>query len=152
MQTTLNFEYQTPYGTSKLMSILLQFCPISNIRLSKSRMLSQWWFAHQISNSTCGRALDCFGIGWQILQTYFLWSTGAFPNSGVGVGLRNFWKNMVRVRRGAAIKILLKIFLFIFSIYFKGKKKFYSGKACKQHPLKACKTTFWESMQTTFWP
>ena len=37
------------------------------------------------------------------------------------------------MRRGAAIKILLKIFLFIFSIYFKGKKIF----------------LFWESLQTT---
>ena len=129
-------EYQTPYGTSKLMSILLQFCLISNMRLSKSRMLSLWWFTHQISNSTCGRALSCFGIGWQILQIDFLWSTGAFSDSGVGARLGNFWKNRVWVRQGAAIKNLIKIFLFLFSIYFKGKNIF----------------LFWESMQTTFWP
>ena len=94
------------------------------MRLSKSRMLSLWWFTYQISNSTCGRALSCFGIGWQILQIDFLWSTSAFPDSGVGLG--NFWKNRVRVRR-------LKIYLFIFSINFKGKNIF----------------LFWESMQTT---
>ena len=115
------------------MSILLQFCLISNMRLFKSRMLSLWWFTHQISNSTCGRALSCFGIGWQILQTDFLWSTGAFSDLGAGVRLGNFWKNRVWVRQGAAIKNLLKVFLFIFSIYFKGKNIF----------------LFWESMQTT---
>ena len=35
-----------------------------------------------------------------------------------GAGLGNFLKNRVRVWRGVAIKKLLKIFLFIFSIYF----------------------------------
>ena len=64
-----------------------------------------------------------------------LWSTGAFPDlgAGAGAGLGNFWKNKVRVQWGAAIKKLLKIFLFLFSIYFKGKNIF----------------LFWESMQTT---
>ena len=51
-----------------------------------------------------------------------LCSTGAFRDSGAGagagVGLSNFWKKWVRVRRDLAIKKLLKIFLFIFSIYF----------------------------------
>ena len=45
-----------------------------------------------------------------------LWSNGAFPDSDAGLG--NFWKSRVRVRRDSAIKKLLKIFLFIFSIYF----------------------------------
>ena len=55
-----------------------------------------------------------------------LCSTGAFRDSGAGAGagLGNFWKRWVRVRvrvrvrRDSAIKQLLKIFLFIFSIYF----------------------------------
>ena len=69
----------------------------------------------------------------------YLWSMGAFPDSGAsvgagaGAGLSNFWKNRVRVRQGATIKKLFKIFLFIFSIYFKGKNIF----------------LFWESMQAT---
>ena len=56
---------------------------------------------------------------------------GVFPDSGVDAGaeLGNFWKNRVRVWQDAAIKKLL----FIFSIYFKGKKIF----------------LLWESMQTT---
>ena len=41
---------------------------------------------------------------------------GAFPNSGAGVradaGLGHFLKSRVRVRRGAVIKKLLKIFLY----------------------------------------
>ena len=49
-------------------------------------------------------------------------STGAFRDSGAGAGagagLGNFRKRWVRVRRDSAIKKLLKIFLFIFSIYF----------------------------------
>ena len=42
---------------------------------------------------------------------------GAFSDSGAGagVGLGNFSKSRVRVQQGAAIKKLLKIFLFIFS-------------------------------------
>ena len=62
-----------------------------------------------------------------------LWTTGVFPDLGADAGLSNFWKNRVWVRQDAAIKKLLKIFLFIFSIYFKGKNIF----------------LFWESMQTT---
>ena len=51
-----------------------------------------------------------------------LWSTGAFPDSGAGVGLGNFWKSWMRVRRGVGCgaKKLLKIFylyfLYIFTI------------------------------------
>ena len=41
-----------------------------------------------------------------------------FRDLGAGAGLGNFWKRWVRVRRDSAIKKLLKIFLFIFSIYF----------------------------------
>ena len=33
-------------------------------------------------------------------------------------GLGNFWKSRVRVRQDSAIKKLLKIFLFIFYLYF----------------------------------
>ena len=62
-----------------------------------------------------------------------LWTTGVFPDLGADAGLSNFWKNRIWVRQDAAIKKLLKIFLFIFSIYFKGKNIF----------------LFWESMQTT---
>ena len=63
------------------------------------------------------------GEGHMVLSwTWNLWSTGAFRDSGagagVGAGLGNFWKRWVRVRRDSAIKKLLKIFLFIFSIYF----------------------------------
>ena len=50
--------------------------------------------------------------------SYFLCSTGAFRDSGAGAGLGNFLKRWVRVRRDSAIKKLLKISLFIFSIYF----------------------------------
>ena len=43
----------------------------------------------------------------------YLWSTGAFRDSGAGAGagLGNFWKRWVRVRQDSAIKKLLKIFL-----------------------------------------
>ena len=51
-----------------------------------------------------------------------LWSTGAYSDSSagadVGAGLCNFWKSRVWVQWGAAIKKLLKIFLFIFFTYF----------------------------------
>ena len=47
-----------------------------------------------------------------------LCSTGEFWDSGAGAGLGNFLKRWVWVRRDSAIKKLLKIFLFIFSIYF----------------------------------
>ena len=56
---------------------------------------------------------------------------GAFPNSGAGVradvGLGHFLKSRVRVRRGAVIKKLLKIFLYsefnIFFIYKNSNKR-----------------------------
>ena len=56
---------------------------------------------------------------------------GVFLDSGVDAGaeLGNFWKNKVQVWQDAAIKKLI----FIFYIYFKGKKIF----------------LLWESMQTT---
>ena len=54
----------------------------------------------------------------EVKLNWDLCSTGAFWDSGVGAGLGNFWKRWVRVRRDSAIKKLLKIFLFIFSIYF----------------------------------
>ena len=49
-----------------------------------------------------------------------LCSMGAFRDSGAGAGagLGNFRKRWVRVRWDSEIKKLLKIFLFIFSIYF----------------------------------
>ena len=52
-----------------------------------------------------------------------LWSTSVYWNSDVsaganmGVELGNFWKSRVQVLWGVAIKKLLKIFIFIFSIY-----------------------------------
>ena len=64
---------------TKLPMALQNWCPsyynsvLYLIWLSESRMLSLWWLTHQISNSTCGRALSCFGIGWQILRTDFSW-------------------------------------------------------------------------------
>ena len=43
-----------------------------------------------------------------------LWSTGAFSDSGAGLG--NFWKSRVRVQRGAAIKFFFFI-IYIFYIF-----------------------------------
>ena len=50
------------------------------------------------------------------IATTKLWSMGAFRDFGAGAGLGNFWKMCVRVWWDSAIKKLLKIFLFIFSI------------------------------------
>ena len=57
-----------------------------------------------------------------------------------GVGLSNFLKSRVRVRRGAAIKKLLKIFLFIFfyillSIFFCIMVNIYQFKSNGKHIL-----------------
>ena len=55
-------------------------------------------------------------VGYGLRSTGVFWESGA----GAGAGLGNFWKTRVRVRMrpDSAIKKLLKIFLFIFSIYF----------------------------------
>jgi len=55
------------------------------------------------------------------VASHNLWSTGVFLDSGAGAsasaGLDNFWKSRVWMPQGMAIKKLLKIFLFLFSIY-----------------------------------
>ena len=57
--------------------------------------------------------------------SYWWWRCWAMKHGRVsglrcdaGAGLGNFWKKWVRVRQDSAIKKLIKIFLFIFLIYY----------------------------------
>ena len=80
-----------------------------------------WNFDFIVPSILCA----CFLFKDFLKLGYQLWSIGAFLDTGAGagagvgagVGFSNFWKSRVRVQWGMTIKKLLKIFLFIFSIY-----------------------------------
>ena len=55
------------------MQYILAILGANHLELWIPNSLSLWWLTHQISNSNCGRALSCFGIGWQIRLTDFSW-------------------------------------------------------------------------------
>ena len=89
---------------------------IGTIELSTMKLISKQWKI--LRRKTSSKVLP-----HEKFSTRELWSMGAFPNLGAGVGvdtgLGNFWKSRMRVRRGAMIKKLLKIFLYSeFNIFF----------------------------------
>ena len=97
---------------------------IGTIELSTMKLISKQWKILQRKTPSKVLPHDKF-------STRELWSMGAFPNLGAGVGadtgLGNFWNSRMRVRRGAVIKKLLKIFLYsefnIFFIYKNSNKR-----------------------------